>query len=165
MITPAFVRAMAGYNSHMNREVYAAAGRLDEAARRRDRGAFWHSIHGTLSHLVWADQMWMSRFDGWDKPDVPLARSDAFAPDFAAMAALRPAMDARLEAWAGRLDPAWLDADQHWFSGAAQRAVSKPRPGLMMHLFNHQTHHRGQAHAMVTAAGERTGDTDLWFHV
>ena len=165
MITPAFVHAMAGYNAHMNREVYAAAARLDEEARRQDRGAFWRSIHGTLSHLAWADQMWMSRFDGWEKPGVKLPQSDTFVAEFEVLAALRPEMDARLEAWAGRVDQGWLDAEHHWFSGATQREVSRRRAGLVMHLFNHQTHHRGQAHAMITAAGERTGDTDLWLVV
>ncbi len=127
MITPAYVRTMAAYNAHMNREVYAAAGRLDEAARRQARGAFWGSIQGTLSHLVWADQMWMSRFDGWEKPAVPLERSAGFVADFAAMPALRAGMDARLEAWAASVEPGWLDRDQHWFSGASQRDVARPR--------------------------------------
>ncbi len=107
----------------------------------------------------------MSRFDGWEKPGVTLQQSAAYVAEFAALQAMRPEMDARLEAWAAQLDQAWLRADQHWFSGATQRDVSRPRAGLVMHLFNHQTHHRGQAHALVTAAGERTGDTDLWLVV
>ncbi len=59
------------------------------------------------------------------------------------------------------LDPAWLAGDQTWYSGAAGRDFTRPRMLLVTHFFNHQTHHRGQAHAMLTAAGERTGDTDL----
>ncbi len=162
MITPGFVRMMAGYNTYMNGEVYAAAARLTEAARRVDRGAFWGSIHGTLSHLVWADQAWMSRFDGWERPSVPLKQSAAFMEDFAGMHAVRSDMDARLEAWADGVDQDWLDDEQSWFSGAAQQTVRRPRTLLVTHMFNHQTHHRGQAHAMITAAGERTRDTDLW---
>jgi uncharacterized damage-inducible protein DinB len=162
MITSGFVRTMAEYNAELNRRVYAAAARLPDAARRADRGAFWRSIHGTLSHLVWADQMWMSRFDGWEKPGVKLADSAGYVTDFEAMQALRADMDSRLQDWAGRLDPAWLMCDQYWFSGAVQRDVHRPRTLLVAHLFNHQTHHRGQAHAMITAAGEATGETDLW---
>ena len=165
MITPGFVRTMAAYNAAMNRRVYEAAAALDDGARRQDRGAFWRSIHGTLSHLVWADQMWMSRFDGWDKPGVVLAQSGSYVADFGAMQTMRPEMDARLGQWAAAVDQPWLDADQRWFSGAAQRDVARPRAVLMMHLFNHQTHHRGQAHAMITAAGGRTGDTDLFLVV
>lgn len=162
MITPGFVQTMARYNSHMNREVYAAADRLGEAARRQDRGAFWHSIHGTLAHIAWADQMWMSRFEGWDKPAELLAGSDQFGGEFPALHASRRAMDERLQDWADQVDAGWLAAEQHWFSGATQSDRVKGRATLVMHLFNHQTHHRGQAHAMITAAGERTGDTDLW---
>ena len=165
MITPAFVRTMAAYNTQMNRAVYEAAARLSDDARREDRGAFWRSIHGTLSHLVWADQMWMSRFDGWEKPGAVLKDSASLMPEFGPMQALRPEIDARLERWAAALGQDWLDSDQRWFSGAAQREVVRPRAVLVMHLFNHQTHHRGQAHAMITAAGERTGDTDLFLLV
>ena len=75
MITPAYVRLMADYNAEMNRRLYEAAGRLSDAERKADRGAFWHSIHGTLTHLVWGDTQWMSRFDNWPKPEVPQKQS------------------------------------------------------------------------------------------
>ncbi len=162
MITPAYARTMAAYNAEMNRRVYAAAGRLDEAARRAERGAFFGSIHATLSHLLWGDRTWMSRFAGWDKP-VSMGGSTALYDDFAALSAARAADDARLEAWAAGLTDAWLAGDLTWFSGAAQRELTRPRALLVVHMFNHQTHHRGQVHAMLTAAGERTGDTDLPF--
>jgi uncharacterized damage-inducible protein DinB len=161
MITPDYVRAMAAYNAEMNRRLYDAASRLPDAERRRDRGAFWGSIHGTFSHLLWGDRMWMSRFDGWEKPPVTLRDSATMVPDFPTLRAAREETDAALIAWADRLDPSWLEADQTWFSGAAQREMRRPRALLVTHLFNHQTHHRGQAHAMLTAAGEQTGDTDL----
>jgi uncharacterized damage-inducible protein DinB len=73
--------------------------------------------------------------------------------------------DAEIEDWAERVDEAWLDADMTWFSGAAQREVSAPNRLLVTHFFNHQTHHRGQAHALITAAGEKTDDTDLFLVV
>ena len=63
MITPAYVRLMAQYNAEMNRRLYAAAARLTDAERKADRGAFWQSIHGTLTHILWGDTQWMSRFD------------------------------------------------------------------------------------------------------
>jgi uncharacterized damage-inducible protein DinB len=161
MITLAYVQTMALYNSEMNRRLYGAAAGLDEAARRLPRGAFWHSIHGTFSHLVWADTMWMSRFDGWEKPEQGLAQSGDLFDDFAAMAAVRRDIDDRLVDWSHRLDGAWLAADLTWFSGATGQTQTAPRALLVTHLFNHQTHHRGQIHAMLTAAGAATGDTDL----
>jgi uncharacterized damage-inducible protein DinB len=71
-------------------------------------------------------------------------------------------MDRRLEDWAARVVSDWLEGELTWFSGAAGREVNKPVALLVSHFFNHQTHHRGQAHALITAAGERTDATDLW---
>ena len=161
-VTPAFVRAMAAYNAAMNERMYDAAGRLSEAARREQRGAFWGSIHGTLNHLLWADQIWMSRFDGWTTPSAKQKDSAGLIENFAELQQVRRAADDKISAFAGRVDAPWLAADQTWFSGAAGRELSMPRSFLMMHFFNHQTHHRGQTHAMITAAGEATGDTDLF---
>lgn len=161
MITPAYVQTMAAYNAEMNRRLYAAADRLTDTDRRSERGAFWGSIHGTFSHLLWADQMWMSRFDGWERPPVPLQQSAAWMDDYAALRSARVEADAKLQGWAGRLTLEWLDGDLVWYSGATQQERRANRALLVTHLFNHQTHHRGQAHALLTAAGEKTGDTDL----
>jgi uncharacterized damage-inducible protein DinB len=162
MVTPEWCRMMAAYNAEMNRRFYAAAARLPDTARREPRGAFFGSLHGTLNHLLWGDMQWMSRFDGGEKPPVGLKGSAAMEPDFAAMAARRVALDARIAAWAGRISPDWLASQMSWFSGAANRDVTRPAAIVVTHFFNHQTHHRGQAHALLTAAGEDTGDTDLF---
>jgi uncharacterized damage-inducible protein DinB len=162
MITPAYVRLMAEYNAEMNRRLYDAAGRLTDAERKADRGAFWQSIHGTLTHLVWGDTQWMSRFDNWPKPEVAQKQSSTMIDDFETLRARRVKADVAIIAWAGRVDDAWLAEDLVWFSGSAQKELRRQKGPLVLHFFNHQTHHRGQAHAMLTAAGERTGDTDLW---
>lgn len=161
MIGPGYVQAMAAYNAEMNRRLYAAAARLPDEARRLDRGAFWCSIHGTFSHLLWADGMWMHRFDGWARPGGVLADSGGH-PDFAAMRDARADADLDLREWAGRVRQDWLDGTTEWVSGATGQQQVRPTALVVAHMFNHQTHHRGQAHAMLTAAGERTGDTDLW---
>jgi uncharacterized damage-inducible protein DinB len=162
MITPAYCRTMAAYNSEMNRRLYAAASRLSDEERRRDRAAFWGSLHATLVHILWGDSQWMSRFDGWDRPTVPIKESGHMLLDFDELHAKRMAADKHIENWASRVDEAYLARDMTWFSGAAQREVSAPYPLLVTHFFNHQTHHRGQAHALITAAGEKTDDTDLF---
>jgi uncharacterized damage-inducible protein DinB len=165
MITRTYVRTMAAYNAEMNRRLYGAAARLSEAERRRERGAFWHSIHGTLVHILWGDHQWMSRFDDWPKPATPIKQSDRFIAGWEELRAAREKADAAIEAWADRVDEAWLADDLRWFSGAAQREIRAPKSLLVAHFFNHQTHHRGQAHALLTAAGEETGDTDLFLVV
>lgn len=163
MITPGWVQAMAAYNAGMNRRWYAAAAALPDARRREDGGAFFGSIHATLSHLLWADRAWMSRFDGWESPPGGIRDSVHLCPDFDALRTARTETDAALEGWAARLAPPWLAADLTWFSGAMQREVRKPRWLLVTHLFNHQAHHRGQAHALLTRAGMDPGATDLPF--
>ena len=162
MITPDFVRIQSAYNAEMNRRVFDTAGRLSDAERRRDRAAFFGSIHATLNHLLWADNQWMSRFDGWDKPPVVGRGGTEWFSDFAELEAVRIKADARISAWAEALDQSWLDQDQVWYSGIAKRDMSRARGMLLIHFFNHQIHHRGQVHAMLTAAGEDTGDTDIW---
>ena len=161
MISPDWCRLMAAYNAEMNRRLYGAADTLDDAARRAGRGAFWGSIHGTLSHLLWGDTIWMSRFDGWEKPPVGMKDSPAMVPDWADLKAARAAADARIEAWAAGLTEVRLAEPLTWFSAVANRETTMPLWVTVTHFFNHQTHHRGQAHALLTAAGAVTGDTDL----
>jgi uncharacterized damage-inducible protein DinB len=154
---------MAAYNAEMNRRRCAAAATLSDDQRKADGGAFWGSVHGTLSHILFGDRMWMHRLDGWERPAAPLADSAAFVPDFGEFRAARAEADAGIQAWAARLDPEWLAGELTWFSGATRREWRQPRWLLVTHLFNHQTHHRGQAHALLTRAGANPGVTDLPF--
>ncbi len=161
MITPIYLQTMAAYNAEMNRRLYAAAGRLSDAERKQSRGAFWSTIHGTLNHILWGDMQWMHRFAAWPKPAQGMKESTAMHDDFAVLTAERTQADAKLIAWAKGVQQPWIDETYTWFSMGANREFTQPRGLLLTHLFNHQTHHRGQAHAMLTAAGQQTGDTDL----
>jgi len=163
MITPDYVRTMAAYNAEMNRRIYDAAARLSDEERRRNRGAFWGSIHGTLNHILWGDTAWMSRFDNWDKLPAGIKQSDALHEDFFTLRDARAEADRRICDWAGRVKGEWLQGDLAWVSAVLGKEIRKPKTLLVTHFFNHQTHHRGQVHAMLTAAGEKTGDTDLPF--
>ncbi|KPH81935.1 DinB family protein [Bosea vaviloviae] len=161
MIGTAYVRTMARYNAWQNQSLYTAAATLDDAARRQDRGAFFQSIQGTLCHLLWADRMWLSRFAGTPKPAVRIHESAGLVTGWDDLVVERQAFDATLTDWADTLSQDWLSGDLTWFSGATQREMSKPIGLLVTHMFNHQTHHRGQVHAMLTAAGAKPEDTDL----
>jgi uncharacterized damage-inducible protein DinB len=162
MIGKSYVTTMARYNRWQNQSLYAAAGRLDDAARRLARGAFFGSIHATLNHLLWGDHIWMSRLAATPKPRATsIPESLEEHPSWDDLKRERAAFDEVIADWARALDPAWLAGDLTWFSGAKQRELTKPRSLLVTHMFNHQTHHRGQVHAMLTAAGEHPEDTDL----
>jgi len=163
MITPEWLRHMARYNRWQNRNLVAAADGLSDAARQLDRGAFFSSISQTFSHLLWGDTIWIARFDGGDTVSVGIPQSTTLAHDWAAFKLARGAMDQRIIDWCAGAGPGDIEGDLEWFSGAMGQQMSKPRAICLMQLFNHQTHHRGQIHAMLTAAGTRPGDTDIPF--
>jgi uncharacterized damage-inducible protein DinB len=163
VISTDHVRLMARYNRWQNESLYGAAATLPDAARRENRGAFFGSILGTLSHLMWGDSMWMHRFANMPKLDGGIKDSPGHFADWDELAAKRKAMDEMIVGWAGALDQSWLAGDLTWFSGAMGRDVTKARWLLVTHFFNHQTHHRGQVHAMLTAAGAKPDATDLAF--
>jgi uncharacterized damage-inducible protein DinB len=161
MIDPGYVQHMARYNRWQNESLYRAADSLSDAERRQQRGAFFGSIQGTLNHLLWGDRMWMSRFAGTPRPDIGIPGSVSLYPDWEALKRERTAFDALIVDWADGIDAAALAGDLTWYSGAAKAQLSKPKWILVTHMFNHQTHHRGQVHCMLTQAGAKPDDTDL----
>ncbi|MDU9003843.1 DinB family protein [Sedimentitalea todarodis] len=162
-IGPEYCVMMARYNTWQNRQVFDLLRDVDPAELTRDRGAFFGSILGTLSHLLWGDHIWMSRFDGGTAPEVPGDKSTTLVPTLGAWEAERVCMDGRIRLWADALDNSDLQGDLVWYSGVADRDMSKPMAFCVVHMFNHQTHHRGQVHAMMTAAGLAAPVSDLIF--
>ena len=163
MISTEWVRLMARYNAWQNEQVMAAVRHMPAAELTRDRGAFFGSILGTLNHLVWGDLMWMSRFDGGPSAEVPLSESADYFPTIGAWEAERFRLDGRIRLWAASLHEIDLVGDLTWHSVAFGKEFRKPMGLCVTQLFNHQTHHRGQVHAMLTAAGVDPGPTDVPF--
>lgn len=161
MIDRAYVQRMARYNRWQNENLYGVADRLSEEERGRERGAFFGSIHKTLNHLLWGDQIWMSRLADTKKPAAGIPESVGLIDDWENLKSERRSFDRTILDWADTLEPTWLAAEQMYFSIATGRNVTKPRWVLVTHMFNHQTHHRGQVHCMLTQAGGRPHDTDL----
>ncbi|MBV8747806.1 MAG: DinB family protein [Xanthobacteraceae bacterium] len=163
MIDPAYVRRMARYNRWQNQNLFGVADRLSDEERRRERGAFFGSIHKTLSHLIWADQIWMSRLGDVPAPKGGIPGSVSLYPEWESLHDARIGLDERIIDWADHLDEASLAGDLTWYSTVAKRELGKPKWLLVTHMFNHQTHHRGQVHCMLTQAGGKPHDTDLAF--
>jgi uncharacterized damage-inducible protein DinB len=161
MIDPGYVQRMARYNRWQNENLYGVADTLSDAERRRERGAFFGSIHATLNHLLWADQIWMSRLAGSPRPEGGIPESVSRYAQWSDLKRERGAFDEIIIDWADHLDAARLAGDLTWYSAAAKTELSKPRWLLVTHMFNHQTHHRGQTHCMLTQAGGKPNDTDL----
>ena len=158
-----YALTMSRYNMWQNESLIAAASELSKEERERDRGAFFGSIQRTLSHVLWGDMMWMGRFAGTPMPDASIEQSPNFIATWEQYLVDRPAFDERILKWAHEVEPEWFEGDLTWYSGAIGREMSKPKRPLVVHFFNHQTHHRGQVHAMLTAAGAKPDDTDIPF--
>ena len=164
MISTSYVRTMARYNTWQNANVYGASEGLSDAQRKMDRGGFFGSIHATLNHILWADQTWLHRFSACPPPakrTIPEGLS--LVEDWDALKAERGQLDSVIEKWADGLEPSALEDDLTWISGATGREMTRPKALLVTHLFNHQAHHRGQVHALLTGFGIKPGMTDLPF--
>jgi uncharacterized damage-inducible protein DinB len=150
---------LAGYNAWANRRLYDAAETLSDADYRADRGVFFKSMHGTLNHLLVTDRIWMRRFTGTgDAPD----RLDAILfDDRAALRAAREAEDARIVAYVDGLDDARLAGRFRYRTLTNPRDIEQPLAPALAHFFNHQTHHRGQAHAVLTGLTGAAPSFDL----
>ncbi|MCR9146758.1 MAG: DinB family protein [Rhodobacteraceae bacterium] len=163
MITPEYCRSMARHNAWQNRQYADQLRGLSLTDLTRDRGAFFGSILGTLSHLVWADQAWMARFDpSVDGPVGDVAESVSLCPTLGVWSAERHHLDGKISHWAGALRAVDLSGDLAWHSASTGGAMRVPLAACIAHMFNHQTHHRGQIHAMMTAAGLTAPVSDLF---
>ena len=162
---------LARYNRWMNQRLYAACEALTDAERKQDRGAFFKSIHHTLTHVVLADKMWLARFAVQDAGFTALSpellvmpvgadhTSDAY-PDWAELKQTRDALDAAIEQWISCMSPDFLISTMRY---ANTKGVERAHPAwqAMTHFFNHQTHHRGQVTTLLMQAGVDVGVTDV----
>lgn len=163
MLFPGYCVTMARYNAWQNKQLRAVFETLSEAELRKNRKAFFGSLMTTANHLLWGDTLWMSRLDGGAGPGVDASGHATFTPTVAVWAGERFKMDARILRWADGLRAVDLKGDLTWYSGTLDRELSHRIDLCITHFFNHQTHHRGQIHAMLTAAGAKAPVTDLIF--
>lgn len=165
MMSSEWLAASARYNRWMNDRLYALIATLSEEARKRDRGAFFKSIHATLNHILLADRVWMGRFTG------VVLEGDAMGPGgiraldqelyegFDELRAERAKTDDAIAEWVATLDAARLAGELRFLRKGAVNAF--PLWWGVAQLFNHQTHHRGQVTALLMQAGRDPGVTDL----
>ncbi len=153
---------MARYNRWQNRSLLSAAADLSDEERWRDRGAFFGSIAQTLNHILWDDRIWLARLRGDRDTETMIAARHPYTEeprDWSAFVAARAALDDDIVAWAESLTEADLARGVSWTR--AEDQVETDFGFNLAHMTNHQTHHRGQVHAMLTAAGARPEPSDL----
>ncbi|OPA86254.1 damage-inducible protein DinB [Pseudomonas fluorescens] len=164
------IQLLADYNQWMNRKLYDAARTLTDAELVADRQAFFSSILGTLNHLALGDTVWLKRFarhpagfpalEPLNAIDTPTNLKKLAFADIRELSVRRAWLDQLIIEWAGSLNESDLDHRLHYHNMGGV-ANSKPFFSLLVHFFNHQTHHRGQATTLLTQAGVDVGDTDL----
>jgi len=141
---------MASYNAWANARLYRMAGALSDELYRKEVGAYFKSLHGTLNHLLVADRIWMHRLTG--SGDQPQKLNAILFDDLPSLHAARVEEDRRIVDFVQSLaEPAFEEVlEYRMLNGTPQR---QPRREILAHLFNHQTHHRGQAHVILTLLG------------
>jgi len=165
MMSAEWLSASARYNRWMNDKLYALVATLSDEARKRDCGAFFKSIHGTLNHLLVTDRVWLARFEGLTAPDgfmAPgiVALDQELYEDFEELRRERGLTDDQLSAWVAGLTPERLAAPLVFIRRGHR--LETPLWGTVAHLFNHQTHHRGQLTTLLSQQGHDPGVTDLF---
>ena len=161
MITAAYCQVMAEYNSWMNRRLYESCNDIDDHERKRDKGAFFGSIHGTLNHILYGDLASMARFTGEPK-EVPELGVNLY-DDFSDLWQSRRSLDDRISTWSSSLSEDWLKATLTYTSKVDSASRTLPRWILVAHMFNHQTHHRGQLTTLLSQMAVDVGSTDIPF--
>jgi uncharacterized damage-inducible protein DinB len=149
----------AGYNAWANGRIYDAAAQLTQDEFRRDTGVFFKSVMGTLNHILVADRIWLKRFTG--EGDAPSTLDTVLFEDFGKLRVAREDEDRRIIKWIGGLTDKALSGRFTYMTVTDMRTVSQRLAPALDHFFNHQTHHRGQAHAALTMLGKPSVTLDL----
>lgn len=152
----------ARYNRWANRRLHDAAAKLDDADYRADRGAFFKSMQGTLNHMLVADRVWMQRFTG--QGTAPERLDTILHDDLAGLRTAREAEDRRIVDYVDGLDEARLAGSIRYRRVSTPDEFVQALMPALSHFFNHQTHHRGQAHSILCGFGHRDLVLDLLFY-
>lgn len=153
------LKLLSSYNTWMNQRLYAVCAELTDEQRKQDRGAFFKSIHGTLNHLLLGDKVWLGRFKG--RPFAVTSLDQELYADFEALWTARQTTDQEICDWVAGLEHSQLAAPLRYSGVARAGTRSYPLWLVVTHLFNHQTHHRGQITTLLSQYGKDVGVTDL----
>jgi len=158
MFDDSYYQLMARYNQWMNAKLYGVCAEIPDRDRKKDAGAFFESIHGTLNHLLFGDLAWMGRFE--DRPSKHKIGNEIHS-DFDELRVAREKKDLEIIDWANGLSKEWLKTPFTYRSGIDGTTRCIPAWILVTHMFNHQTHHRGQLTTLIKQLGYDPGVSDI----
>lgn len=162
---------MADYNCRMNRQVYQASSQLGKGDLQKDVGAFFGSVLGSLNHILVGDLVWLARFSNHsndyeslkqlDKYRKPMQLNSLLYPEFSELYNVRQEVDLMIQTWVRN-----ETKEEHFeldltYSNTKDETSSRCFGELVSHLFNHQTHHRGQITTLLYQFGYDVGVTDF----
>ncbi|MFP4007762.1 MAG: DinB family protein [Spirulinaceae cyanobacterium] len=156
---PDYYQTMAQYNQWINEKIYDVCATIPDETRKADLGAFFKSIHRTLNHLLYGDRAWLGRLT--NQPFYVKNLRQFMYDDFAVLKQEREKCDRELLDWTKTLTTDWLNQPFSYTSNIDQKTRILPTWLLVTHLFNHQTHHRGQITTLLSQLGHDPGITDL----
>ena len=139
---------MARYNQWMSEKLYAVCAEMTDDIRKRESGAPFNSIHGLLNHMLLADRVWLGRFQ--NRPFIVSSLSQELYGDFDELKTERAKTNEEIIRWTGTLTSEVLAGSFTFTSIVNPNARTMPLWTCVLHFFNHQTHHRGQAHACLS---------------
>ena len=151
-------RMLARYNRIANERLYEACAQLDPVEYRRKRKGSFGGIHALLNHILLGDRIWMSRFAGGGSTTPPL--NTILFDNFAELRSGRAVQDAQIEAFFAEIDSDFLQRQLRYTNSLGKECVETP-PVAVLHFFNHQTHHRGQVHVMISQTGVKPPALDM----
>ena len=161
MITTDYCSLMARYNQWMNKRLYEVCSSIGYSKRKENLGAFFDSIHSTLNHILYGDLAFLARFTN-DPPEPPEIGVDLYA-DFSELQQQRIAVDIRILQWSTAFTQEWLQTPLTYTSKVDGVTRTVENWVLIVHLFNHQTHHRGQVTTLLSQLDLDMGTTDIPF--
>ena len=154
-------RQFALYNRWANKCLYTSASFISDEDRKADRGAFFQSLHGTLNHVLVADKSWRDRLEARPSELGKSVELDTLThPDFDDLTKARKAEDEALIACVFALDEAALSSPFAYETSVGE-SVTQVQADALAHIFNHQTHHRGQAHDLIQQINQKPPVLDL----
>lgn len=164
------MQGFARYNAEFNSRLYGLIGGLTDAERKKDMGAFFGSIYATLNHILLADRIWLGRFATAFPSMQSLQQAelvhkfgslrDELYADFAELNAQRALTDTLIINWAAELTAEQL-ASSMSYRNSQGMLREHPTWVAVAHMFNHQTHHRGQITTLLNQLGHDAGVTDF----
>jgi uncharacterized damage-inducible protein DinB len=158
MYNRSYYETMAEYNQWMNQKLYAICAEIPDEKRQENLGAFFKSIHGILNHLLFGDRAWMGRFI--EQPFAAKIGQELYT-NFDELRQEREFTDKQIIEWSKNLSQEWLNQPFKYTSGVDGKTRILPTWLLVTHMFNHQTHHRGQLTTLLSQLGYNPGVTDI----